>query len=95
MRAIARQWSKLQSIFREPQVCARGYVDREQLMHTLERARHGVEPYSFALIQTISLELWLRSLERPRSTSMNIPMIERPLVGLAEWESTTTGAQVQ
>lgn len=69
MRSISRQWPNLQTIFADARVCMRGYVDRDALLRALERARHGVEPYTFALIQTISLELWLRSLEKKRFSS--------------------------
>jgi asparagine synthase (glutamine-hydrolysing) len=67
LRAIAREWSRLRPIFENGRVGAYGYVNTESLLSALERARHGCETNSFALIQTISLEFWLRSLERRRS----------------------------
>jgi asparagine synthase (glutamine-hydrolysing) len=63
-RAVAREWPRLEKLFADAQVCARGYMDAEALSTALERARHGCERYSFALIKTISLEFWLRALER-------------------------------
>jgi hypothetical protein len=63
-RAVARQWPQLHPIFKDARVCASGYVDANALQATLERVRHGCETYSFAVIQTISLEFWLRALER-------------------------------
>ncbi|HKZ77208.1 MAG TPA: asparagine synthase-related protein [Pyrinomonadaceae bacterium] len=62
-RAVNREWPSLQSAFSNPIVCKRGYMDRERLQKALERARHGCERYSFALIKTIALEFWFRALE--------------------------------
>jgi asparagine synthase (glutamine-hydrolysing) len=62
-RALAREWPRLKPVFKNARVCARGYMNAGALQATLERARHGCEPNSFALIQTITLEFWLRALE--------------------------------
>lgn len=74
-RAIARQWPRLQPIMENARVCAYGYMKSQALLKALERARHGCELYSFALIQTISLEFWLRALER-RSSAARSTLIE-------------------
>jgi asparagine synthase (glutamine-hydrolysing) len=76
-RAIARQWSRLQPIFANAMVCQRGYMDPQALLKALERARHGCEIYSFALIQTISLEFWLRAVERRNSSANSTQRRER------------------
>jgi asparagine synthase (glutamine-hydrolysing) len=62
-RAFAGQWCQLQSLFADARVCAYGFMDREPLLMALERARHGCEPKTSALIRSIYLELWLRALE--------------------------------
>jgi asparagine synthase (glutamine-hydrolysing) len=66
-RAVAREWPRLQPLFSDAQVCARGYMDRKALLTALERARHGCEQHSFALIKTIALEFWLRALSQRSS----------------------------
>jgi asparagine synthase (glutamine-hydrolysing) len=63
-RAVARQWPQLHPIFKDARVCATGYMEAKALQAILERVRHGCETHSFAVIQTISLEFWLRTLER-------------------------------
>jgi asparagine synthase (glutamine-hydrolysing) len=63
-RAVARQWPQLHPIFKDARVCAGGYIGFSALQATLERVRHGCEKHSFDVIQTISLEFWLRALER-------------------------------
>jgi len=75
-RAVAREWPRLQPIFKNARVCAAGYIDAEALHAALDRARHGCETHSFALIQTISLEFWLRSLERRRSKAKNTAVVD-------------------
>jgi asparagine synthase (glutamine-hydrolysing) len=68
-RAITREWSRLQPIFENSRVCAFGYANAEALLAALERARHGCLRHSFALVQTISLEFWLRSMEHNGDTA--------------------------
>jgi asparagine synthase (glutamine-hydrolysing) len=75
-RALAREGARLQPIFESARVCAHGYTNAEALQTALERARHGCEIRSFAIIQTISLEFWLRSLERRVSTAKNASVLK-------------------
>ena len=75
-RALARGWLDLQPLFTDSRVCARGYVNAEAFQTALNRARHGCERYSFALIQTISLEIWLRALERHSSIAKSATVAE-------------------
>jgi asparagine synthase (glutamine-hydrolysing) len=77
-RALARQWPQLRPIFENALVCAHGYMNAEALQVALERVRHGCEKDSFAVIQTISLEFWLRALERRSSTTKNAALLEEP-----------------
>ena len=70
-RAIGREWSKLKLMFEDARVCTLGYMDAEALLAALHRAKHGCEVHSFALIKTISLELWLRSLEYRKLEAKN------------------------
>jgi asparagine synthase (glutamine-hydrolysing) len=66
LRGIARNWPALCSLFEDARVCSHGYMKKKELRRALDRARHGCEPFSFALIQTCSLEFWLRALENRR-----------------------------
>ena len=66
-RAIARESTRLKSVFENSQLCARGYVEKEPLLAALDRARHGYETHSAFLVQTISLEFWLRGLDARHS----------------------------
>jgi asparagine synthetase B (glutamine-hydrolysing) len=75
-RALARQWPKLRPILENTLVCARGYMNAEAMQAALERVMHGCEKYSFAVMQTISLEFWLRALERRGSTAKNAALLE-------------------
>jgi asparagine synthase (glutamine-hydrolysing) len=75
-RALAREYHRLQPIFGNARVCAHGYMNAEALKTALEKARHGCQKYSFAVIQTISLEFWLRALERRRSIVQNAAMLD-------------------
>ncbi|HZE70024.1 MAG TPA: asparagine synthase-related protein [Pyrinomonadaceae bacterium] len=86
-RALARQWPRLRPIFENARVCSNGYMNPQALLKALERARHGCEPYSFAIIQTLSLECWLRALERRNSIATNplISMLEGPKVQQTTW----------
>jgi len=70
-RAIDREWSRLEPMFANACVCARGYMDGPALRLALQRGRHGCQKHSFDLIKTISLEFWLRALERRNSRARN------------------------
>jgi asparagine synthase (glutamine-hydrolysing) len=63
-RGVAREWPKLDAIFADACVCARGYAQPALLKEALERARRGSEAYTSMLSSLISIEFWLRALER-------------------------------
>jgi asparagine synthase (glutamine-hydrolysing) len=63
-RAIAREVSTLRSFLTDARVCAYGFMDSAPLFGAIDRARNGLEPHAGALLLTISLEFWLRGLER-------------------------------
>jgi asparagine synthase (glutamine-hydrolysing) len=75
-RAVERQWPQLRPIFEDARVCSAGYMGAAALHPALERTRHGCQTHSFAVIQTISLEFWLRSLERRSLPARNIAVVE-------------------
>ena len=76
-RAIARESERLRSVFENSRLCERGYIEKEPLLAALDRARHGYEWYSAFLVQTISLEFWLRGLEGDTSLTKNLATVPR------------------
>lgn len=78
-RAIARESGRLRSVFDNSRLCARGYIDKEPLFAALDRARHGYETHSAFLVQTISLEFWLRDLETRDSLTRSPAVLPRKL----------------
>jgi asparagine synthase (glutamine-hydrolysing) len=69
-RAVAREWPRLTEIFENARVYDRAYVNKAPFRHELDKARHGVMTSSVSLILTVSLELWLRGLERWQATGV-------------------------
>jgi asparagine synthase (glutamine-hydrolysing) len=63
-RAIAREWPMLRSLFADARVCAYGFMDSDSLLAAVDRAKHGLELFVGALFATVSLEFWLRALEK-------------------------------
>ena len=86
-RAVMRHWPTLRPIFDDPLVCARGYMDAAQLRKALERVRHGCESNAFPILQTISLEFWLRALDNRRSPAKNNAALNRATTRLGAGES--------
>lgn len=79
-RAVARECGRLRSVFDDSRLCARGYIDKEPLFAALDRARHGYETNSAFLVQTISLEFWLRGLETRDSLTKSPAVAPRRMV---------------
>jgi asparagine synthase (glutamine-hydrolysing) len=79
-RAIARESERLRSAFQDSRLCARGYIDKEPLLAALDRAKHGYETHSAFLVQTISLEFWLRGLEKRDSLTKSLATATGKLV---------------
>jgi asparagine synthase (glutamine-hydrolysing) len=64
-RRFREQLPAIKSIFAAPRVCDYGYVDRHALTVALQRAAHGQNVNAACLIRLLTLEMWLRTLERP------------------------------
>jgi asparagine synthase (glutamine-hydrolysing) len=86
-RAITRQWPRLRTMFDDPLVCARGYMDAAALRTALERVRHGCEKNAFPILLTICLEFWLRAVENRRSSARNNAALNGPITRLSGGES--------
>jgi asparagine synthase (glutamine-hydrolysing) len=67
-RALVRQWHWLAPLLRDPLVAQYGFVDRDAFSTAVTRARHGLTTHEGQLTATLALELWLRSLDRPKAT---------------------------
>ena len=72
-RGLDKEWHVLRPMLMNARVCSRGYVNQEALITAVTLARHGKTYDISTLLQTIALEIWLRSLEhhflRPASTA--------------------------
>jgi asparagine synthase (glutamine-hydrolysing) len=75
-RGLYRQRGTLQRLFKDARVYAHGYVRPDALNSDLTLALHGGRVNPGPLVNSLSIELWLRSLERhgrlrPTAVSMN------------------------
>ena len=82
-RAIAREASMVHSYLTDSRVCAYGFMDSAPLFAAIERAKHGLEQYAGALLLTISLEFWLRSLEKRQTAKVCVAASGRPQIAVA------------
>jgi asparagine synthase (glutamine-hydrolysing) len=62
-RAFAREWPRLQQLFKDASICSRGYADYAGLKLEIEKTSHGSGTHSVPLIKAIALEIWLRTFE--------------------------------
>jgi asparagine synthase (glutamine-hydrolysing) len=82
-RAMAREFSTMRALFTDARVCAYGFMDQAPLLAAVERAKNGHEQYTGALLLTISMEFWLRALERRSVTKDYATAGERPQLAVA------------
>lgn len=73
-RAVMRELPGCRVLFKEARVSAYGYVDPGALFEALGLASHGLRISVVALLKTISLELWLRTLEQSRASTGDEPV---------------------
>lgn len=62
-RAIIRDWPHLSRLFADSRAAARGFIDGQAFIQALSRVRHGLVVNPAQMHRTISLEMWLRTLE--------------------------------
>ena len=62
-RGLTREYTRLHALLSDSYVARYGYVNQQGLMRALERSRYG-DKRTGELCRIISLEFWLRSLER-------------------------------
>jgi len=75
LQAFAREGSRLVSLFQDAQVYHLGYSDGPAFLAALERARHGYETHYPALLNTICLEFWLRTLQLQRTMARKTAVV--------------------
>jgi asparagine synthase (glutamine-hydrolysing) len=81
---IAREWRWIEALLESPRVAERGWVDARLLRLDFERARHGAPVDNSPLIKVLSLELWLRSIERWSSSALEAPV---PVLAGPSWDA--------
>lgn len=64
--AVAREYHVLRVLFDDSRAAAHGLIERDTFLSALDRARHGVNIRTPALLRIISIECWLRALEKRR-----------------------------
>jgi asparagine synthase (glutamine-hydrolysing) len=70
-RTLANNWRQVEWLFKEPRVCAYGFVDRAAFAEAATRIRHGTQNPAANLTVILSIELWLRALESRQSSSLS------------------------
>ena len=88
-RGLANQWSVLQPMLVDSHVCRRGYVDAKLFKSALDLARHGRKLETSTLFKTISIEIWLRSIEDCPVLSTDVVWPSNSVSGLASTPTTT------
>jgi asparagine synthase (glutamine-hydrolysing) len=68
-RAIIREWPRLSALFNDSRAAAHGYINGPAFVAAMSRVRHGVVVNPAQMHRTISLELWLRTLENAPGAS--------------------------
>jgi asparagine synthase (glutamine-hydrolysing) len=66
--ALNRSWNFVLELVDNSRAAEAGYVDAARLKLEFQRARHGVMRRGQTLMRFISLEMWLRALERASSS---------------------------
>ena len=87
--AVSREWSRLSQMLLDARVCTYGYANSEAMLAALDRARAGRDPSSLSITFLISLEIWLRALERKdilanRRAATTVPPVNSETIGSAK-----------
>jgi asparagine synthase (glutamine-hydrolysing) len=61
--SVAKYWKEIEPLIQSPYLSSLGIVDQKDLYRVTELARHGHAQHLVMLMWTLSLELWLRSLQ--------------------------------
>lgn len=69
-RTLANHWREVERLFKQPRVCEYGFVDARAFGEAAKRIQHGLQNVNGGLLGVLSVELWLRSLESRKSSSL-------------------------
>jgi hypothetical protein len=75
---LANEWSNIRPLLEDSRLESRGYVNVRSLGRALDLARHGIEFNISGLVQTLALEIWLRSLEYKVESRRSASMVPAP-----------------
>jgi asparagine synthase (glutamine-hydrolysing) len=88
-RAVIRELPRCRVLFKDARVTAYGYVDPVALFEALGLASHGLRISVVALMKTISLELWLRTLEQSRGLPRTATLTTSGVADAQAWAEAT------
>jgi len=88
-RAVIRELPRCRVLFKDARVSAYGYVNPVALFEALGQASHGLRISVVALMKTISLELWLRTLEQSRGLPRTATLTTSGVADAEAWAEAT------
>ncbi len=62
--SLAKHWTEIESLLKSPYLSELGIVNQKEFYRVTELARHGHAIHLVMVMWTLSLELWLRSLQK-------------------------------
>lgn len=77
LRALGREWPRLSSLLGNSRLAAHGFVEPHAFATALQRARIGMVTNESQMLRTISLELWLRTLDESSSERRSTRLVGR------------------
>ena len=86
-RAFMSEWPRLRPLFEESRIASHGYVDNKLFLNAVDDYRLGKGIHMGMLLKLLSLEFWLRRLERMESNfharnTQPVSRIQRPVIAL-------------
>lgn len=69
-RTLANNWHEAEWLFKQPRVCEHGFVDAQAFAEAAKLIRHGAQNMSRELLPILTVELWLRTLESRKSSTL-------------------------
>jgi asparagine synthase (glutamine-hydrolysing) len=83
-RAVAHEWPRLRALAADARVTRRGYIRAGAFETMLDTARRGLAVNIPALLRTVALEYWLRSLEHSCGAEVQPEISISPVMQLVE-----------
>jgi asparagine synthase (glutamine-hydrolysing) len=79
MITILRDWSNLKDVGEQMLSASLGIIDPYSFSESLQKARHGMVVPTVTLMRTLSLELWLRTLQKQQALGVTRRHSTEPL----------------